>query len=597
MVINRSLAFRAATHLATWLPFMYGAASAVRHSWRPVSDNAGIAIRAWDVLTSYGPLLGQPSRLARGVYDLGPLQYWLLTGPVHIDPRAGSLWGAAIWCMLACSLTIEAARSAGGPAAGLLASMSVLAAIVWIPGITRQPLWNPWFGLMFFLAALAAAWAVMSGHRGWWPVLMVAASVAAQAHLMYAVASGALVLVALAVALTQTIRARAGYWWLVIGAVAGLACWSAPLIQQFTSKNGNLTTILSNSNGGAGAKGGFTFGLQAVAASVQPPPVWWTSFPQIRSLAVAARPPAAAGVVALVIIAAVLVAAIRPLRSPRVAALAAISLVISLAAMYTYAAVPASNISQQSTTFNSLTYLMAPMLPLGIMAWLAIVAGAVAVARRATGRAAALAGTPAVGTATASGTATAAATETTTATQTTAATEPAAGTGTPAATGTAVSTEAAGTAAAGTRAGPVARLLQQDWALPAGALAGVAVIAVASLAGIAQNHNPQPSANDSVNYAVRVASQEIQGRLPGQPIRLNVLGGDRHYRRRLTFGLTYALDTLGYRPEVAQKYAWQLGPAFSYTDRHLPRVTVRVRYGVIGVIVRKAPANLTRRPA
>ncbi len=542
MVFSRSLAFRAATHLATWMPFLYGAASAVRHNWRPISDNAGIAIRSWDVFTSYGPLLGQPSRLARGVYDLGPLQYWLLSVPVHIDPRAGALWGAALCCMLACSLTIEAARSAAGAAGGLLACAALLAAILWIPGITRQPLWNPWFGLMFFMAALATAWAVMAGRRGWWPVLMVTASVAAQAHLMYAVAAGGLVLLALAVALTETIRSKASYRWLIIGAVAGLACWSAPLLQQFTTQHGNLAAILSNSGGSSNvAKGGYSFGLQAVAASVQPPPVWWTSFPQIRTVAVAAQRPAAVGVVMLVAVAAILIAAAGPLRSRRTWALAAISLLVSLAAVYTYAAVPAANISQQSTTFNSLTYLMAPMLPLGLLAWFTIISGVVIVARKIT------------------------------------ATRPA----------------AAGETGAAT--GPAARLLRADWALPAGALAAVAVIAVVSVLAIAQNRGSEGAANSAVDYYVRVASAKIQARLPGQPIQLTVLGRDNHYRRKLTFGLAYALNTMGYRPEVRQNYAWQLGPAFSYQGAQIPLVTVRMRSGGVGVVVRTPRASLTRR--
>ena len=51
------------------------------------------------------------------------------------------------------------------------------------------PSWNPWFGMVFFTAALASAWAAMSGPRvvaG----LVVTGSVAAQAHLMFALASG-----------------------------------------------------------------------------------------------------------------------------------------------------------------------------------------------------------------------------------------------------------------------------------------------------------------------------------------------------------------------------------------------------------------------
>ena len=69
--------------------------------------------------------------------------------------------------------------------------------------------------MVFFLAALAAAWAVMSGHRGWWPVLVVTASIAAQAHLMFTVPSGVLAVLALIVGLVRT--ASAGQAELLVG--------------------------------------------------------------------------------------------------------------------------------------------------------------------------------------------------------------------------------------------------------------------------------------------------------------------------------------------------------------------------------------------
>lgn len=601
MAFNRAFALRAATHLATWMPFLYGALSAVRHGWRPISDNAGIAIRSWDVLTSYGPLLGQPSRLARGVYDPGPLQYWLLTVPTHLDPRTGVLWGAALWCIVACSLAIEAARSAAGPAGGLLAGGTLLAALLWIPGITRQPVWNPWFGLMFFLAALAAAWAVMSGHRGWWPVLMICASVAAQGHLMYAMASGALVLVALIAGLADTIRARASYRWLAIGLLAGLACWSAPLIQQFTAPHGNLGALITNSSGGTGQKGGFTFGLQAVAASVQPPPLWWTSFPAIRSLGAAAQRPAAVGVVTLVLVAAVLVIAIRLLPSRRVAALAGISLLVSAAAVYTYSAVPAANISQRSTTFNSLTYLMAPMLPIGVLAWLTVICGAVLVSRRflrsqpAPAPVAAGTGPVPAGTEPAPAAATAASGAAATAASAGGGEPPAAGRGSGPGADTAPGADGPPPAGGGPATGsPAGRPALPDWALPALATGAVAVLALVSVLAIGQNRVPQSREINSVTYAVTVASQKIEARLRGQPIALTILGRDRHFRRRLTFALVYALNASGYRPEVEQKFAWQLGPAFTYHGQQIPQVTVHMRTDGIGVVVRNARPSLTR---
>ncbi|MDR2985352.1 MAG: hypothetical protein LBV34_10990 [Nocardiopsaceae bacterium] len=554
MAFNRAFALRAATHIAVWLPFLYGAISAMQDNWRPISDKASIAIRSWDVLTSYGPLLGQPSRLARGLYDPGPIQYWLLSVPVHIDPKTGALWGAALWCMVACSLTIEAASSAAGVAGGLLASATLLGAVLWMPSITRQPLWNPWFGMMFFLAALAAAWAAMSGRRRWWPVLIVTASIAAQAHLMYAIASSSLVLAALVVGLVGTIGARGGvasYRWLIIGVAAGLFCWSAPLIQQFTARNGNISALLRNSSGGPGSTGGLTFGLQAVAASIQPVPVWWTPFSNIRSLSLAATWPVASGVTALVIIVAVLIAAFGPLRSRRTAAIAGVSLLISVAALATYSSVPAENISESSTTFNNLTYLMAPMYAVGVAAWITVISGVVLVARRFARRAA-----------------------------TVPAAEQAAAPAIVPATGAASSgpPPASVTGNAGQPGTPyrATRLVRAKWAQPVAS--GLAIVVIGTASGLATNQAQarQTMIERSVTYAVRVASQKVQAKLRRQPVALVILGRNRHYRRQLTFGLACALETMGYAPRVEQKYAWELGTVFTYGGQRMAAVIVHM---------------------
>ena len=236
---------RAVAHLAAWLPFVLGPAGLIRGGWRPVGDEAAIALRSWNLLTAQGPMVGQATRLAHGVFDPGPLEYWLLAIPVHLDTTHGVLWGAALFCLVACSLAVEAAWSVLGAAGGLCASGLIVGLMLWIPGIAVTPSWNPWFGMVFFIAALAAAWAVMSGHRGWWPALVITASIAAQAHLMFTVPSGVLAILALIVGLADSIRGRLGYWWALAGLLAGAACWSAPLIQQFTSPDGNLGLLLT----------------------------------------------------------------------------------------------------------------------------------------------------------------------------------------------------------------------------------------------------------------------------------------------------------------------------------------------------------------
>src|SRR5580704_13191079 len=107
--LRRATLLRVVAHLAAWLPFVTGAVRLARDGWRPAGDNAAIALRSWNSLTAHGPLVGQATRLAHGVFDPGPLEYWLLAIPVHISPAHGILWGATICCMAACSVAIEAA--------------------------------------------------------------------------------------------------------------------------------------------------------------------------------------------------------------------------------------------------------------------------------------------------------------------------------------------------------------------------------------------------------------------------------------------------------------------------------------------------------
>jgi hypothetical protein len=361
-------ALRVAVHLVAWLPFVAGAVEGIRLHWRPISDGAAIAMRSWDVLTPHGPLVGQATRLANGVYDPGPLQYWLEALPVHWDPRYGVLWGAALWCAIAASLAIEASRSAAGWFGGLAAAGAILGMVVWQPQIALQPFWNPWFGAMFFLAALAAAWAVLCGHRRWWPILVIAGSVAAQAHLVYALASAALVVLALLVGLVDAVRMKAGYRWAALGVLACAGCWSAPIIQEIHGHPGNLTLLVDNQ--GTGQLTGVTFGYKTVAAALQIPPLWWSPQHALGWLGAASmitHRSAGFAVAAMALTAVSLLAAIWPVRSRPLAALAGLSLLDSAAAVVTYANIPVKN-----TSLRTLGYLDALTYPVGVLCWFTV---------------------------------------------------------------------------------------------------------------------------------------------------------------------------------------------------------------------------------
>ncbi len=362
-MLSRAVAFRLAVHLVVWAPFLSGVAQAVRLRWRPVGDGAAIAVRSWEVLTAHGPLVGQATRLADGAFDPGPLQYWLQAVPVHLDPRYGVLWGAALCCMIACLARGRGGMVGGRRAGGLVAAGSIVGILAWQPVIALQPFWNPWFGAMFFLAALAAGWAVLSGRRRWWVVLVVTGSVASQAHLMYALASAALILLALAVTVVDCLRAKAGYRWATAGLLAGVACWTAPVIQEFTGRPGNLTLLLHGV--GSGQLTGLAFGFKTVTAATQPPPLWWTpghALAGVRVSSLIADRSAVFAVAALAVVAAVLVIAAPLLRCRRLAALAAVSLLASAAALATYSRIPV-----KSANLATLNYLDVLAFPVGVL--------------------------------------------------------------------------------------------------------------------------------------------------------------------------------------------------------------------------------------
>ena len=361
-------------YLAAWIPFVVSAIRSVQHNSPLIADGAAIALRSWDVLAPYGSLVGQATMLRNGAFDPGPLQYWLLAIPVHMDPVNGAVWGSALWCAVAATIAIAATRSVLGPFGGLAASALIVGLVAWQPLVAAQPYWNPWFGALFFLATLAAGLAVMSGRCRWWPVMVITGSVAAQAHLMYALATGAVVVLALLVGLVSTIRAKRGYWWAAFGLLLGAACWAAPFIQQFTSRYGNNLSALTSSLGDKRTAGS-TFAWKALGATAQPPPLWWTPSLRFHYYGMAREiigRSSGWGVAVVAATGAALVLAIFPLRSRRAAALSVISLIASVGLLVTNSSIPVENLD-----IRGQNYLLIDEYPVGLLTWLAV--GSVAV--------------------------------------------------------------------------------------------------------------------------------------------------------------------------------------------------------------------------
>jgi hypothetical protein len=532
-LLSRATLLRVVAHLAAWLPFVTGTVRLVRDGWLPVGDNAAIALRSWNSLTAHGPLVGQATRLAHGVFDPGPLEYWLLAIPVHISPAHGILWGATICCMAACSLAIEAAWAAGGELAGLAASALTIGMVLWLPTVAVPPSWNPSFGAIFFLAALAAAWAVLCNHRGWWPVLVVTASIASQAHLMFALASVTLVLLTLVVGTIDTVRAQTGraltgYRWVLSGLLLGVACWIGPFIQQFTSRHGNLSALIANSESGLGPRTGAVFALRAISAAVQPVPLWWKSpLPERRIASEITAHSPWPGVAALIILALALAAALGPLRSRRLAALAAVTLVLSLGALVTYSSIPV-----RPTTLLTLSYLIMLILPVGVGCWL--VTGTLIVLAVRWARARHTASQPG--------------------------------------------------------------WLPARWASGVAIAATVVVAALAAASLPRQSGAVRYVMSDPALGATRTAASEIEHVLPGQRVVLLVQDTHELLDGRVTLSLTWALTPDGFHAEVTKsRLARELGSSYVYHGRAMKLVTVVIRGGHVTVHVTKSaklPASL-----
>jgi hypothetical protein len=353
-------------------PFVVAAIRSIERGWSAVGDDCVIAIRAFDELGRHGPLVGQFSQLSPGathsVYDPGPLQYWLLAIPAHIDPRYGPMWGSALWCVVAGVLAVGATRSVLGEWGGLGAAAFFVGIVTWSPAIAVDAIWNPYFGSVFFLAAIAATWAALCGRSGWWPVAVFLASVAAQAHLMFAVASALLVLVAGASCLVSTLRSEVKrFGWLAAGLLFGLGCWIAPIVQQLSSRSGNLATLITSQSGQQWMGPGF--GLRAFAAASFTRPIWWTSAPHLSFFPVLEAIGGASSVVAVAVLGLLAVVGVLAFvfHERRLSALCAVTLVCACSLVATFADIPPGKLL-------AIDYIITAMYPAGCLCWLTAIA-------------------------------------------------------------------------------------------------------------------------------------------------------------------------------------------------------------------------------
>jgi hypothetical protein len=369
-------ALRFGSHGLVWTLVLVPALVQMANGWRATGDEAEISIGSYQVFTSRPPLLGAYSEVTAGIhaiFDLGPLLFWMLAVPVRLDPNQGVLWGAALLCGVALSLAIEAVWSLKGwPACVALAL--VTADVSWQTHLMVDLEWNPHIGLVFLIAAGAIAWVVTTGRFGWWPLVVLFGSIAAQCHFIYVAPACALAVISPLSALA--FGQRPSRWrWLVVGAAIGAACWLATLVQEAFGHPGNLTLILNS--GAQAPRVGLGFGFHALAMAAAPHPIWLTPYPfgivYFGMPAYLLDRPIIWGIIAPVAVVTIAVIAGRAQRF-ELSALSIVGTVMAIGTVISFASFPADNLAESG-------YLLNMLWVVGTLIWIIAVWGCLALGR------------------------------------------------------------------------------------------------------------------------------------------------------------------------------------------------------------------------
>jgi hypothetical protein len=358
-------AVRATTHLSIWLAFLVPTVVQMANGWRALGDNAYVSLRSFQVLSLHAPLVGTWSSASSPVvhtfYCLGPLWFWMLAIPVHLDPEQGALWGSALWCAAALSLAAEAAwrtKVMACAAVGL-----VVVDLLWLaPPLFADPPWNALFGLFLLVAVIALAWVVATGSLGWWPALVVVGSAAVQSHMFFVMTATALTIGAPVLGVVRRGWPKRSRW-LAGGLLAGVFCWVAPVVQQVTGHPGNLTLLVTSGRTGTSAGTGLGFRTLANAAAL--PPIWLRHYPMgyLANYHAFVHPDAPVAEGVIVVLAVFVVGAVAWRTGHRdLATLAAVGLVCSVGLVASVALLPLRNI-------GSLAYISFSEWVVGIVLW------------------------------------------------------------------------------------------------------------------------------------------------------------------------------------------------------------------------------------
>ena len=360
--------------MAAALPVVASTIKGLGEGMTPTGDRAIIATRAYDVLSSHTPLVGQYSAstvLYRHiVHSLGPTLYWLIALPARVGSTATPDVVMAAAGVLAILATVALARRRGGIPLMLAAAGALALMCNSISPQTLHDIWNPSAGLLPFTLLIFVCWSLACGEYRLLPAAVLLASFTAQCELVFLAPSAGMLAVGVVGLLTHArARARAWPWW-TAALLAGLACWSAPILDELTNRPGNLT-LVAQAAFSHGRTLGLTAGWRAVVHAIGIPP-WWLQSPSDpfgRAHDVRMPVSGLATVSCVILLLALLAACLIGLRRRRrdVAAGALIGLVLCLSLV----AVTSSNPTRPSL-IPSLGYTLWFGSPAGMWVWLTL---------------------------------------------------------------------------------------------------------------------------------------------------------------------------------------------------------------------------------
>ena len=363
-------------------PVLVSAVHAVLAGWTPVFDDAVIAARSFDVLSSHPPLVGQYSDASVAsvgtVFSAGPMLFWLFAVQAHF---LGD-WAFPVTMALVNTASIMGsvalARRRGGTAF-MFAAAIALAVVCRSLGPERlHDIVNQSSALLPFTLLVFLAWSVACGEYRLLPLTVVVASFVAQAHFSLDLAAIAVCVVAAAgvfVTLAQRPSSAADITrdhprrWLLGASAIGLVCWIPPLLDQIFNRPGNLVRIFQTATAHQQTEG-TTWGWRAVVRTVGILPWWLRNAPanEFSRLGDLTSDPSATAIVSCVLIlGSLLIVALVGLRRRRPDLITAglLALLLNAAVLVVTASIP----TRQAYASDKALYWASSV---GMFTWLAL---------------------------------------------------------------------------------------------------------------------------------------------------------------------------------------------------------------------------------